>query len=88
MRADAPFRNHAGRRKVLKEPQEVERQMKNRLVSPVGFAVMGKAILLGGFVAPLLAFLGAAFIGGAVQARIDDLRRRTVSTAARPHRAF
>jgi hypothetical protein len=62
--------------------------MKNAIVSPVGFAVMGKAILLGGFVAPLLAFLGAAFIGGAVQARIQDLRRRTVPATVRPRRAF
>jgi hypothetical protein len=62
--------------------------MKNGIVSPVGFAVMGKALLLGGFVAPLLAFLGAAFIGGAVQARIDDLRRRPLPAAAKPRRAF
>ncbi|MDQ8729381.1 hypothetical protein [Bradyrhizobium sp. LHD-71] len=50
--------------------------MKNGLVSPPGLAVMGTAIVLGGFVAPLLAFLGAAFIGGAVSARIEDRRRR------------
>ena len=62
--------------------------MKNGIISPLGFVVMGKAILLGGFVAPLLAFLGAAFIGGAVQARIDDRRRRTVPAQAKPHRAF
>lgn len=62
--------------------------MKNGIVSPVGLAVMGKAILLGGFVAPLLAFLGAAFIGGAVRARIDDRRRHTVPETGRPRRAF
>lgn len=64
--------------------------MKNGLVSPVGFRVMGTAIMLGGFVAPLLAFLGAAFIGGAVRARIDDLRRRAVPVRvpADRHRAF
>jgi hypothetical protein len=62
--------------------------MKNGIVSPLGLAVMGKAIVLGGFVAPLLAFLGAAFIGGAVRARIDDRRRRSVPATARPHRAF
>lgn len=62
--------------------------MKNGIVSPVGFAVMGKALLLGGFVAPLLAFLGAAFIGGAVRARIDDLRGRPVPATVRPRRAF
>jgi hypothetical protein len=62
--------------------------MKNGLVSPVGFRVMGTAIVLGGFVAPLLAFLGAAFLGGAVRARIED-RRRTVPVAAgMRHRAF
>ena len=42
--------------------------MKNGLVSPLGFQVMGAAIVLCGFVAPLLAFLGAAFLGGAVRA--------------------
>ena len=42
--------------------------MNNGLVSPLGFKVMGTAIVLGGFVAPLLAFLGAAFLGGAVRA--------------------
>jgi hypothetical protein len=62
--------------------------MKNGIVSPVGLAVMGKALLLGGFVAPLLAFLGAAFIGGAVRARIDDLRGRPVPVTIRPRRAF
>jgi hypothetical protein len=62
--------------------------MKNGLVSPLGLAVMGKAIVLGGFVAPLLAFLGAAFIGGAVRARIEDHRRRGIPATARPHRAF
>ena len=63
--------------------------MKNGLVSPVGFRVMGAAIVLGGFVAPVLAFLGAAFVGGAVRARIEDRRRRAVPVAATfRHRAF
>jgi hypothetical protein len=63
--------------------------MKNGIVSPLGFRVMGTAIVLGGFVAPLLAFLGAAFLGGAVRARIEDRRRRTVPvTATVRHRAF
>ena len=64
--------------------------MNNGLVSPVGFKVMGTAIVLGGFVAPLLAFLGAAFLGGAVRARLEDSRRRAIplhATVAR-HRAF
>jgi hypothetical protein len=63
--------------------------MKNGLVSPVGFRVMGTAIVLGGFVAPLLAFLGAAFLGGAVSARFEDRRRRAVPVGATfRHRAF
>lgn len=62
--------------------------MKNGIVSPLGVVVMGKALLLGGFVAPLLAFLGAAFIGGAVRAHFEDHRRRTVPATARPRRAF
>ena len=63
--------------------------MKNGIVSPLGFRVMGTAIVLGGFVAPLLAFLGAAFLGGAVRAGIEDRRRRTVpATATVRHRAF
>lgn len=63
--------------------------MKNGIVSPTGVAVMGKAILLGGFVAPLLAFLGAAFIGGAVRAHFEGrFRRATVPAAGRPRRAF
>ena len=62
--------------------------MKNGLVSPLGVAVMGKAILLGGFVAPLLAFLGAAFIGGAVRAQFEDHRRRAMPATVRPRRAF
>jgi hypothetical protein len=63
--------------------------MKNGLVSPVGFRVMGTAIMLGGFVAPLLAFLGAAFLGGAVRARIEDSRRHIVPVPATArHRAF
>jgi hypothetical protein len=63
--------------------------MKNGIVSPLGFQVMGVAILLGGFVAPLLAFLGAAFLGGAVRASIEDRRRRTVPVPATVrHRAF
>jgi hypothetical protein len=63
--------------------------MKNGIVSPLGFRVMGTAILLGGFVAPLLAFLGAAFLGGAVRASIEDRRRRSVPVPATVrHRAF
>ena len=62
--------------------------MKNGIVSPLGVVVMGKALLLGGFVAPLLAFLGAAFIGGAVRAHFEDHRRRTVPATAKPRRAF
>lgn len=65
--------------------------MKNGLVSLIGLRVMGAAILLGGFVAPLLAFLGAAFLGGAVRARIEDRRRRMLpvgAAAAGRHRAF
>ena len=62
--------------------------MKNGLVSPVGFRVMGTAIVLGGFVAPLLAFLGAAFLGGAVRARIEDRRRAVPVAAGMRHRAF
>ena len=63
--------------------------MKNGLVSPVGFRVMGAAIVLGGLVAPLLAFLGAAFLGGAVRAGIEDRRRRAVAVPATGrHRAF
>jgi len=63
--------------------------MKNGLVSPVGFRVMGAAIVLGGFVAPLLAFLGAAFVGGALRARIEDRRRRAIAVPATfRHRAF
>lgn len=63
--------------------------MKNGIVSTTGVAVMGKAILLGGFVAPLLAFLGAAFIGGAVRAHFEDrFRRAAVAAVARPRRAF
>ena len=60
--------------------------MKNGIVSPVGFAVMGTAILLGGFVAPLLAFLGAAFGAEAVRAHFAGRRRAVVVTAR--HRAF
>ena len=82
------WRNRAVRRSLFKQSQEVEGPMKNGIVSPVGFAVMGKALLLGGFVAPLLAFLGAAFIGGALRARIDDLRGRPVPVTVRPRRAF
>ena len=63
--------------------------MKNGIVSPLGFQVMGAAIVLGGFVAPLLAFLGAAFLGGAVRARIEDRRRRAIPVPATArHRAF
>jgi hypothetical protein len=62
--------------------------MKNGIVSPLGVAVMAKALLLGGFVAPLLAFLGAAFIGGAVRAHFEDHRRRAVPATVRPRRAF
>ena len=62
--------------------------MKNGIVSPLGVAVMGKALLLGGFVAPLLAFLGFAFIGGAVRAHFEDYRRRAVPANVRPRRAF
>ena len=60
--------------------------MKNGIVSPVGFAVMGTAILLGGFVAPVFAFLGAAFGAEAVRSHFAG-RRRAVSTVVR-HRAF
>jgi hypothetical protein len=49
---------------------------------------MGTAIVLGGFVAPLFAFLGAAFIGGAVQARFEDRRRRMLPMSAARRRAF
>jgi len=63
--------------------------MKNGIVSPLGLKVMGVAILLGGFVAPLLAFLGAAFLGGAVRASIEDRRRRAIPVPATVrHRAF
>lgn len=60
--------------------------MKNGIVSPVGFAVMGTAILLGGFVAPVFAFLGAAF--GAEAVRTHFASRRRAVTAAVRHRAF
>jgi len=63
--------------------------MNNGLVSPLGLKVMGTAIVLGGFVAPLLAFLGAAFLGGALRARIEDRRRRAVPVPViGRHRAF
>ena len=62
--------------------------MKNGIVSPLGVVVMGKALLLGGMVAPLLAFLGAAFIGGAVRAHFEDHRKRSIPATVRPRRAF
>ena len=62
--------------------------MNNGLVSPLGLKVMGTAIVLGGFVAPLLAFLGAAFLGGAVRARMEDRRRAVPVAAGMRHRAF
>lgn len=63
--------------------------MKNGLVSFLGLRVMGAAIMLGGFVAPLLAFLGAAFLGGAVRAGFEDRRRRGFPLpAGAKHRAF
>ena len=60
--------------------------MKNGIVSPVGLAVMGTAILLGGFVTPVFAFLGAAFGAEAVRSHFAG-RRRAVATVVR-HRAF
>jgi hypothetical protein len=60
--------------------------MKNGIVSPVGLAVMGTAILLGGFVTPVFAFLGAAF--GAEAVRTHFARRRRPVTATVRHRAF
>lgn len=42
---------------------------------PTALLVMATAMLLGGFVAPLFAFLLAAFVAGAVEARIQDRRR-------------
>ena len=58
----------------------------NGIVSPLGVAVMGTAILLGGFVAPLFAFLFAAFVGEAVRTQFAH-RRRAVPAEIR-HRAF
>lgn len=59
----------------------------NGIFSPTAFLVLGAALLLGGLVAPLFAFLFAAFVAGALHAVVQD-RRRTVPAVAERHRAF
>jgi uncharacterized membrane protein YphA (DoxX/SURF4 family) len=52
----------------------------NGILSPVALIVLATAMLLGGFVAPLFAFLFAAFVVGAVHAFIEDRRRPFLSS--------
>ena len=87
-RSQAKSRSQASRRQARRQIKEKGYVVKNRIVSPQGLAVMGTALVLGGFVAPLFAFLGAAFIGGAVQARFEDRRRRMLPMSAARRRAF
>lgn len=55
---------------------------------PTAFLVMATAMLLGGFVAPLFAFLFAAFLGSAIEARLQDRRRIVQIPALVRHRSF
>lgn len=55
---------------------------------PTAFLVMAAAMMLGGFVAPLFAFLLAAFLVGAIEARFQDRRRMVSAPAIVRHRSF
>jgi hypothetical protein len=58
----------------------------NGIFSPVALLVLASALLLGGLVAPLFAFLFAAFVAGAVHAFLED--RRTPVPVMAKRRAF
>ena len=55
---------------------------------PIALVVMSMAMLLGGFVAPLFAFLLGAFTIGAIEAKIQDRRRMVPAMAMSRRRAF
>jgi hypothetical protein len=68
------------------ETPTVGKSAMNGILSPTAFLVLGAALLLGGLVAPLFAFLFAAFVAGALHTIVQD--RRPAAPIAIRHRAF